>query len=220
MDDITARLSGMELNTIHIVSIILLLLYLLASGIGFASCFLMGRGYFDLAKGLRRILERQNHAGILEDIPALAGEIQNYYDRYTKYNPSIKERYASIINWLDDILLQTNMFSDSVRKRKRKFGIWFDEYYDTLVLVQQWFVGEQPFYRCTLSQVQVLKGISELQNGENNTDVKKLIQMAEGEFVRLNAEGKKNERTNYVSIAIGVAGILVSVLLTILQMFG
>lgn len=44
--------------------------------------------------------------------------------------------------------------------------------------------------------------------------------MAEGEFVRLNAEGKKNERTNYVSIAIGVAGILVSVLLTILQMFG
>ena len=77
MDDIIARLSGMELNTIHIVSIILLLLYLLASGIGFAACFLMGRGYFDLAKGLRRILERQNHAGILEDIPALAGEIQN-----------------------------------------------------------------------------------------------------------------------------------------------
>lgn len=220
MDAFCNLISGMELSTMHVVSIVIFFIYILASGIGFAVTFAAGRGYLDLAKGLRRILERQNLNGRLEDIAELSNEISKYYESYAKLNPTINQRYSGIISWMDDILLQTNMFSGSTRGRKKKFGIWFDEYYDTLLLVHQHFQGKYPFYRCTSSQVQILEDIAELRNSENASAMDGLLKKTESEFLRLNSEGRKNERTNYVSIAIGVAGILVSVLLTVLQMFG
>lgn len=213
-------IAGMELSTMHIVTIVIFLLYLIASAIGFGVAFLFGRGYLDLSKGLRRILERQEQAGQITDVEELAEEIQRYYDSYCKYNPSVRQRYSSIINWMDDVLLQTNMFISSNNRRKRKYGVWFDEYYDTLLLVQQLFEQRHPFYRCTSSQSQILEDISGLSNPENRIAVEGILKKTEEEFVHLTEDGKKNERTNYISIAIGVAGILVSVLLTVLQMFG
>lgn len=121
---------------------------------------------------------------------------------------------------MDDILLQTNMFNSGKHKRAKQFGILFDEYYDTLNLVQQFFEERYPYYRCTSSQAQILEDIEGLKTGENALVVENVVKKAEEEFVRLSQEGKKNERSNYISIAIGVAGILVSVLLTVLQMFG
>jgi len=220
MDAIGNWLSGMELGTIHIVSIVIFFIYILVSTIGFIMTYVAGRGYLDLAKGLRRILERQEQNGQLEDIPELSEEIRKYYDSYAKLNPAVNQRYSGIISWMDDILLQTNMFQDSTRERKKKFGIWFDEYYDTLMLVQQHFEARFPFYRCTASQSQILEDIAGLKQAENSVPVETLLKKTEAEFLRLNSEGKKNERSNYISIAIGVAGILVSVLLTVLQMFG
>ena len=213
-------IAGMELSTMHIVTIVIFLMYLIASAIGFGAAFLFGRGYLDLSKGLRRILERQEQAGQITDVEELAEEIQRYYDSYCKYNPSVRQRYSSIINWMDDVLLQTNMFISSNNRRKRKYGVWFDEYYDTLLLVQQLFEQRHPFYRCTSSQSQILEDISGLSNPENRIAVEGILKKTEEEFVHLTEDGKKNERTNYISIAIGVAGILVSVLLTVLQMFG
>ena len=213
-------LSVLELSTIHIVSIVIFFLYIVASAIGFSLTYVVGRGYMDLAKGLRRILERQEKNGQMEDIEELAGEIEKYYDSYAKLNPAVNQRYSSIISWMDDILLQTNMFTNSTRGRKKKFGIWFDEYYDALFLVQQHFEKQYPFYRCTSSQSQILEDIAGMKDGENAIHVETLLKKTEAEFLRLNSEGKKNERSNYISIAIGVAGILVSVLLTVLQMFG
>ena len=213
-------LGNLELNTMHIVCIVIFFLYILISGAGFALTFAAGRGYLDLAKGLRRILERQEQNGQLGDITELSEEIQKYYDSYVKLNPAANQRYSSIISWMDDILLQTNMFSGNTRGRKKKFGIWFDEYYDTLLLVQQQYENQYPFYRCTSSQSQILEDIAGMKQPENAASVDALLKKAEAEFLRLNSEGKKNERSNYISIAIGVAGILVSVLLTVLQMFG
>lgn len=212
--------SSFELSTVSVVGIVIFLVYMLGSCIGFGVTFAMGQGYWDLARGLRRILERQEQAGQLEDIAELAGEIQKYFDSYTKYNPSVHQRYSSVINWMDDILLQTNMFNGSKHKKAKRYGILFDEYYNTLVLVQAHFEARYPFYRCTSSQAQILEDISGLKNEENAVVVENVLKKAEEEFVRLSQEGKKNERSNYISIAIGVAGILVSVLLTVLQMFG
>ena len=220
MDAIINWFSGMELNTIHIVSIVIFFLYIILSGIAFALTFAAGRGYLDLAKGLRRILERQEQNGQLGDIAELSEEIGKYYDSYAKLNPAVNQRYSGIIAWMDDILLQTNMFTNSTRGRRKKFGIWFDEYYDTLLLVQQHFEQQYPFYRCTSSQSQILEDIVGMKREDNTQLVDALLKKTEAEFLRLNSEGKKNERSNYISIAIGVAGILVSVLLTVLQMFG
>lgn len=220
MEAILKWISSLELSTGHIIGIVIFFLYILISGIGFSVTFAAGRGYLDLAKGLRRILERQEQAGQMEDIPELAEEIRKYYDSYAKLNSAVNQRYTGIISWMDDILLQTNMFSDNTRGRKKKYGIWFDEYYDTLMLVQQHFEKRYPFYRCSSGQIQILEDISGLKCEENGVMVENLLKKAEEEFIRLNSEGKKNERSNYVSIAIGVAGILVSVLLTVLQMIG
>lgn len=220
MEGIWNWISSMELSTMHIVSIVIFFLYILVSGIGFAVTFAAGRGYIDLAKGLRRILERQEAGGQLEDIEELSREISKYYDSYAKLNPTVNQRYSGIISWMDDILLQTNMFTDSTRGRKKKFGVWFDEYYDTLILIRAYFETNNPFYRCTSSQAQILEDVSSLRTEENAAHVEGLLKKTEAEFLRLNSEGKKNERANYVSIAIGIAGILVSVLLTVLQMFG
>lgn len=220
MDQFMKWVSMLELSTMHIVCIVIFFLYILSSGIGFAVTFVAGRGYLDLAKGLRRILERQEANGQMEHTEELAREIRKYYDSYAKLNPAVNQRYSGIISWMDDILLQTNMFSDKTRNRKKRFGIWFHEYYDTLLLVQQIYERENPFYRCTSSQSQLLEDIAGLKNESNGSHVDALLKKTEDEFIRLNNEGKKNERSNYISIAIGVAGILVSVLLTVLQMFG
>ena len=220
MNGILEGFCNMELNTLQMVSIVIFFLYLLMSGIGFVIMFAAGRGYLDLAKGLRRILERQERNGQLGDIAELSEEIRKYYDSYAKLNPAVNQRYSGIISWMDDILLQTNMFTNSTRGRKKKFGIWFDEYYDTLLLVQQLFEQQYPFYRCTSSQSQILEDIAGMKREENGQLVDALLKKTEVEFLRLNSEGRKNERSNYISIAIGIAGILVSVLLTVLQMFG
>ncbi len=220
MEAFLNRIAGMELNTMHIVSIVIFFIYILGSVIGFALTFAAGRGYLDLAKGLRRILERQEAGGQLDDIEELSAEISKYYDSYAKLNPAVSQRYSGIIGWMDDILLQTNMFTDSTRGRKKKFGVWFDEYYDTLILVRAYYEQNNPFYRCTSSQAQILEDVSGLRKEENAAYIDGLLKKTEAEFLRLNTEGKKNERSNYISIAIGVAGILVSVLLTVLQMFG
>lgn len=220
METLVNWLSSLEWSAGHIVGIVIFLIYLLAVGIGLTVSYAMGQGYYDLARGLRRILERQEQAGQMGDIPELAEEINKYFDSYAKYNPSVHQRYASVINWMGDILLQTNMFNSSKHKKAKRFGIWFDEYYDTLNLVQQFFEERYPYYRCTSSQAQILEDIEGLKTGENALVVENVVKKAEEEFVRLSQEGKKNERSNYISIAIGVAGILVSVLLTVLQMFG
>jgi len=89
-----------------------------------------------------------------------------------------------------------------------------------MMLHQHHFEEQYPFYRCTSSQSQILEDIAGMKREENAHQLEILLKKTETEFLRLNSEGKKNERANYISIAIGVAGILVSVLLTVLQMFG
>ena len=59
MEQFYTWLSGMEFSAIHIVTIVIFAIYILASSIGFVLVFAMGRGYMDLAKGLQRILQRQ-----------------------------------------------------------------------------------------------------------------------------------------------------------------
>lgn len=75
-----------------------------------------------------------------------------------------------------------------------------------------------PFYKCTAAQVQILRDIAALETSAGSTE--ELLRKSENEFIRLNSDGKKNEQNNRISIVIGITGILVSVLLTILQMLG
>ena len=204
-----------DLSTMETVAIVIFFVYLLACGIGFAILYLTGRGYQDLTKGLRKILERESENGRLDDINGLATEILHYYESYAKYNPSVHQRYPSVINWMDDILLQTNLFL-----KRKKNVVYFDEYYEVLKKVREQYESACPYHHCTSSQAQILEDISSLVANADDAAAKNLIKKTEDEFIRLTKEGIKNERVNYISVAIGVAGILVSVLMAVLQMFG
>lgn len=220
MNRIMEYFSQLELSTGHMVALVIFFLYILGSCLGFALIFSVGKGYLDLAKGLRKILDREKKANRLEDIAYVTEQIRSYFDSYSKRNPSVGQAYGGIVEWMDDILLQTNLFSDSKRGKKKRFGVWFDEYYETLRQVRDCLRQKEPYYRCTSGQAQILKEITALETPENREQVAEILSKTEGEFSRVFREGRKNERSNYISIAIGVAGILVSVLLTVLQMIG
>ena len=220
MNQIMDYLSRLELSSGHVVTLVIFSLYILGSCIGFGVVFSMGRGYLDLAKGLRKILDREKSENRLTDIPYLAEQIQNYFDSYSKFNPTVGHAYGGIVDWLDHILLQTNLFTDGNGRKKKRFGTWFDEYYETLRRTREHLKQKEPYYRCSSGQAQILKEIAALETEGNREQVSEILNKTEAEFFRVFKEGRKNERSNYISIAIGVAGILVSVLLTVLQMIG
>lgn len=201
---------------IQMIGISVFGIYAIACAIACSAVFVSAMAYRDLGRGLLRILQRRERDNSLDDVEGLTDEIANYYSSYARHNPSVHKRYACIVNWIDDVLMQTNMFDG----KKHKWGSWFNSYYEILEQVQALLGQRYPFYRCTSGQVQILQDITALKKSGSPSSVEEILEKTEREFVRLNGEGKKNERNNLLSIVIGVAGILVSVLLTILQMVG
>lgn len=57
-----------------------------------------------------------------------------------------------------------------------------------------------------------------LQTDPNADLVKQVTTLTKDEFIHQINENKKNNAINYISLGIGIAGILVSVLLTVLQL--
>lgn len=202
------------MTSIQMITIGIFGLYAIACAIICSAMFVSAMAYRDLGKGLLRILQRREQANGLNDIEGLTEEITRYYNSYARHNPAVHKRYACIVNWIDDVLMQTNMFDG----QKFKWGSWFSPYYGTLERVQALLEQRFPFYKCTAAQVQILRDIAALETSAGSTE--ELLRKSENEFIRLNSDGKKNEQNNRISIVIGITGILVSVLLTILQMLG
>lgn len=201
------------MTTRQIICISIFGVYALGCALACSLVFVSAMGYRDLGKGLLRILERRKRENTLEDLEGIALEISQYYSSYAKHNPSIHKRYACIVNWIDDVLMQTNLFNG----QKHKWGSWFEGYYTLLEQVQSLLEKRYPFYRCTSGQTQILLDLAALDPGKS-TGIQGILRKTEDEFIRLNRDQRKNERSNRLSIAIGITGILVSVLLTVLQM--
>lgn len=204
-------MEGMQIISVSIFGI-----YAIACAIVCSSVLVSAMAYRDLGRGLLRILQRRKQEGTLDDVEGLTEEITRYYHSYAGHNHAVHKRYACIVNWIDDVLMQTNMFDG----KKHRWGSWFNGYYGTLEQVQELLGQRNPFYRCTSGQIQILREIGALKTPEAHAPVEEILEKTEDEFIRLNNDGKKNERNNFVSIAIGIAGILVSVVLTLLQMVG
>lgn len=203
------------LTTTQIICVSIFGIYAFSCIIACSFVFVSAMAYRDLGKGLLHVLERRKQENSLDDIDGLTVEITKYYNSYAKHNPSVHKRYACIVNWIDDVLMQTNMFDG----KKHRWGSWFNCYYETLEQVQKLLEQRYPFYCCTSGQIQILQDIAGLKSSGNVSLVEGILRRSEEEFVRLNNDGKKNARNNIVSIVIGIAGILVSVLLTVMQMF-
>lgn len=84
--------------------------------------------------------------------------------------------------------------------------------------LHHYFENQQPFYQCSDQQQRILILMQSLQTDPNADLVKQVTTLTKDEFIHQINENKKNNAINYISLGIGIAGILVSVLLTVLQL--
>ena len=78
--------------------------------------------------------------------------------------------------------------------------------------------AKNPYNKCEKYQQGILCDISKLETTENSIVVHNLLDRTEEEFLRLSCEIQKNNRLNVTSIAIGVIGIIVSILMAMLKL--
>lgn len=164
------------------------------------------------ARGLKNILKEYDKEEIPEevaDIQKVSDDVKLLYDEYIQELPNAKKFFPNIIVWLDLILLQLSL------ERKRVQSL--EKYYNLLKNVRDFLNKNNPYSNCTQYQQGILKDINGLKSEHNIMIVDNIIGRTESEFIRLENSIKKNERSNKLSIMIGVVGIIISIILAVIK---
>ena len=159
------------------------------------------------AIGLKNVLK--NYEGKEIDTIRVAYDVELLYNQYIQERPSAKKYFSNCIIWIDAIILRINTES--------KITQCVAEYYDLMVRVRNYLNTKNPYSNCTQYQQGILNDICSLTTGNNNTMIKNIIGRVESEFIRLERDIRKNERSNKLSLMIGILGIAVSVILAIIK---
>ena len=139
------------------------------------------------ARGLKNVLKEYDKEEMV-DIQKVSDDVKLLYDEYIQELPNVKKIFPNIIVWLDSILLQLSL------ERKRVQPL--EKYYKLLKNVRDFLNTNNPYSNCTQYQQGILKDINGLKSEHNI---------------------KKNERSNKLSIMIGVVGIIISIILAIIK---
>ena len=91
------------------------------------------------------------------------------------------------------------------------------EHYFLLRDIREFLNKTNPFSNCTQYQQGILNDICNLKENENYAIVNNILERTESEFMRLESDIKKNERSNKLSLMIGVLGIAVSIFFAIIN---
>ena len=160
------------------------------------------------ARGLKNVLKEYDKEEMV-DIQKVSDDVKLLYDEYIQELPNAKKIFPNIIVWLDSILLQLSL------ERKRVQPL--EKYYKLLKNVRDVLNTNNPYSNCTQYQQGILKDINGLKSEHNIMIVDNIIGRTESEFIRLENNIKKNERSNKLSIMIGVVGIIISIILAIIK---
>lgn len=160
------------------------------------------------ARGLKNVLKEYDKEEMV-DIQKVSDDVKLLYDEYIQELPNAKKIFPNIIVWLDSILLQLSL------ERKRVQPL--EKYYKLLKNVRDFLNTNNPYSNCTQYQQGILKDINGLKSEHNIMIVDNIIGRTESEFIRLENNIKKNERSNKLSIMIGVVGIIISIILAIIK---
>lgn len=139
----------------------------------------------------------------------LTHEINRFYNEYVQEMPQLKKLYPNIVVWLDAVIFKIDSGSKKASVLK--------QYTYSLKAARDILELENPFNKCEKYQQGILCDIAKLKTSENEIIVQNIINRTEEEFLRLSGDIKKNNRLNVVSIAIGVIGIIVSILMAIIK---
>ena len=153
-----------------------------------------------------KALENICKAYAKQDINILSKEIKRFYEGYVQEDAHIEKFFPNVILWLDAIIFRIDSGNKKLSSLK--------EYEDILKSARDQLEKQNPFNKCEKYQQDILYDLSKI---EANEIVKKnIIKRTENEFIRLTTDVKKNERNNKISILIGVAGILVSIIMAVI----
>lgn len=139
----------------------------------------------------------------------LAREMIRFFNEYVQEEPKIKKFFPNVVVWIDAIIFRIDC--------GYKHASVLKEYENSLKCVRDELETKNPFNKCEKYQQDILRDISKIKTNDNEIIVQNIIKRTEDEFIRLATDIKKNERSNKISITIGIAGIAVSIIMALIK---
>lgn len=136
-------------------------------------------------------------------------EVNRFYEEYIQEDTQTKKFFPNVVVWMDAIIFRIDCGYKHAKVLK--------EYVDSLKCIRDELETQNPFNKCEKYQQDILRDISRVVTKENEIIVQNIIKRTEEEFIRLSTDIKKNARTNNVSITIGIAGIVVSIIMAFIK---
>ena len=145
-----------------------------------------------------------------DNIEDLSKGIVRFYNEYVQEQPQILRFFPNVIIWIDAIIFRIDS--------GYKSALILVDNVDEIKNARDILEAKNPYNKCEKYQQGILCDISKLETTENSIVVHNLLDRTEEEFLRLSCEIQKNNRLNVTSIAIGVIGIIVSILMAMLKL--
>nr|DAZ56315.1 MAG TPA: hypothetical protein [Caudoviricetes sp.] len=145
-----------------------------------------------------------------DNIEDLSKGIVRFYNEYVQEQPQILRFFPNVIVWIDAIIFRIDS--------GYKSALILVDNVDEIKNARDILEAKNPYNKCEKYQQGILCDISKLETTENSIVVHNLLDRTEEEFLRLSCEIQKNNRLNVTSIAIGVIGIIVSILMAMLKL--
>jgi len=136
-------------------------------------------------------------------------EINRLYNEYLQEVPRLKKHYPNVVIWLNAIIFRIDLGYKKASDLK--------QYIYNLKEARDALETENPFNKCEKYQQGILCDIEKMKTSENEILVQNIVNRTEEEFLRLSGDIKKNSLLNTISIAIGVIGIIVSILMAMIK---
>ena len=139
----------------------------------------------------------------------LAREINRFYEEYVQEDAQTKKFFPNVVVWIDAIIFRIDC--------GYKHASILKEYENSLKCIRDELETKNPFNKCEKYQQDILRDISKIKTNENEIIMQNIIKRTEDEFIRLSTDIRKNSRSNKISITLGVAGIVVSIIMALIK---
>lgn len=145
-----------------------------------------------------------------DNVEDLSKEIVRFYNEYVQEQPQMLKFFPNVVAWIDAIIFRIDS--------GYKSALILIDNVDEIKNARDILETKYPYNKCEKYQQGILCDISKLETSENSIVVQNILERTKEEFLRLSYEIQKNHRLNVISIAIGVIGIFVSILMAILKL--
>lgn len=146
----------------------------------------------------------------LKTVEGMSEILLTFYRQYSDEHKKFAKFYPNYIVWLDAVIYRVDTM--------KKIDVVFIDNADILKKARYTIAAVRPFYQCSNSQGKLLSDIEKLKNENSDIVIDNILKRLEEEFVSFNEEKEKNRISGKISTALGITGIIVSVIMGILSL--